>query len=131
YTDAGGLIYLLNRYYQASTGQFISVDPDIAQTLQPYVYAGGDPVSNVDPTGNSWVWYGGDEYGFQWGPEALHWITDAFWAIAGFVGIMTVFCGYALLLCAAIAIGAAILANELDYFPADDNYVSLVFDAWT
>ena len=52
YTDPDGLIYLLNRYYNPQTGQFISVDPAIAQTLQPYEYAGGDPVSTIDPSGD-------------------------------------------------------------------------------
>jgi RHS repeat-associated protein len=51
YTDPDGLIYLINRYYQPSTGQFISVDPDVSQTLTPYAYAGDDPVLNSDPTG--------------------------------------------------------------------------------
>ena len=51
YTDPDGLIYLLNRYYDPATGQFTSVDPELAQTLQPYAYTGGDPVSETDPTG--------------------------------------------------------------------------------
>jgi hypothetical protein len=52
------LIYLLNRYYSTKLERFISVDPMIAQTLQPYEYAGGNPVSNVDPVGNAhWQWW--------------------------------------------------------------------------
>ena len=51
YTDATGLVYLINRYYSPQLGQFISVDPDLADTLQPYAYANGDPVMNSDPTG--------------------------------------------------------------------------------
>ena len=51
YTDADGLVYLLARYYSPSTGQFISVDPALAQTQQPYGYASGNPVSHTDPTG--------------------------------------------------------------------------------
>lgn len=51
YADPDGLIYLLSRYYDPATGQFISVDPDLAQTLQPYTYAGGNPVNYTDPTG--------------------------------------------------------------------------------
>ena len=43
--------YLDNRYYNPSTGQFISVDPLVAATQQPYAYAGGDPIDNTDPTG--------------------------------------------------------------------------------
>jgi RHS repeat-associated protein len=51
YTDPTGLIYLINRYYDPATGQFISVDPDLSQTVQPYGYASGNPVSEADPTG--------------------------------------------------------------------------------
>jgi RHS repeat-associated protein len=58
YTDPDGLIYLLNRYYNPATGQFISVDPDLNQTLEPYGYAGDNPVSSKDPTGDPrWVWW--------------------------------------------------------------------------
>jgi RHS repeat-associated protein len=56
YTDATGLIYLINRYYDPATGQFISVDPEVGQTGQPYAYTGGDPVSEADPTGEQWAW---------------------------------------------------------------------------
>jgi RHS repeat-associated protein len=72
YTDPDGLIYLLNRYYQPSTGQFISVDPDIAQTFQAYEYGAGNPVNNADPLGlyvyynwtacNRWGACSGTEY---------------------------------------------------------------------
>ena len=51
YTDPTGLIYLLHRYYDSPTGEFISVDPDLVQTSQPYIYAGANPVTNSDPTG--------------------------------------------------------------------------------
>ena len=51
YTDPDGLIYLINRYYDPSTGQFTSVDPELSTTLEPYSYAAGDPVIDLDPTG--------------------------------------------------------------------------------
>jgi RHS repeat-associated protein len=51
YTDPDGLLYLVNRYYDPATGQFISVDPDVSQTLAPYGYATGNPVMNTDPMG--------------------------------------------------------------------------------
>jgi RHS repeat-associated protein len=58
YTDPTGVIYLINRYYDPQVGQFISVDPALAQTQQPYAYAGGNPVANVDPTGQAWQFVG-------------------------------------------------------------------------
>jgi trimeric autotransporter adhesin len=51
YSDPTSLLYLINRYYDPSTGQFLSVDPIVSQTLQPYQYASGNPVSNTDPSG--------------------------------------------------------------------------------
>jgi RHS repeat-associated protein len=52
YTDPTGLIYLIDRYYDPQTGQFLSVDPDVAETGNPYGYAGEDPVNLTDPTGD-------------------------------------------------------------------------------
>jgi len=51
YTDSDGLLYLINRYYNPVTGQFLSVDPDVSQTGDPYGYAAGNPVDETDPTG--------------------------------------------------------------------------------
>ena len=51
YTDPTGLIYLINRYYDSATGQFLSVDPLVGDTQQPYSYAGDDPINSVDPIG--------------------------------------------------------------------------------
>ena len=51
YTDPTGLIYLIGRYYDPATGQFLSVDPLVAETGQPYAYAGSDPVNESDPNG--------------------------------------------------------------------------------
>jgi hypothetical protein len=39
-----------NRYYDPATGQFVSVDPMVNETNQPYAYAGDDPVNGVDPS---------------------------------------------------------------------------------
>jgi RHS repeat-associated protein len=55
YTDPDGLLYLLNRYYNPATGAFLSVDPMLSQTLQPYEYADDNPVTSTDPTG---LWTG-------------------------------------------------------------------------
>jgi len=42
---------VIDRYYDPATGQFLSVDPDVAQTDQPYAYTEGDPVNETDPSG--------------------------------------------------------------------------------
>jgi RHS repeat-associated protein len=51
YTDPSGLDYMIYRYYDPNTDQFISVDPDVSQTNQPYEFAGDDPLNLTDPTG--------------------------------------------------------------------------------
>jgi RHS repeat-associated protein len=55
YTDqATGLIYLVNRYYDPISGQFLTVDSDLDETHEPFSYANDDPVNLVDPGGRSW-----------------------------------------------------------------------------
>jgi RHS repeat-associated protein len=52
YTDSeSGLVYLRARYYEPSTGQFLTVDPLNALTRQPYAYGASDPLNRWDPTG--------------------------------------------------------------------------------
>jgi RHS repeat-associated protein len=51
YTDPTGLTYNIRRYYDPATGQFISVDPLVDQTTQPYSYGADDPIDNIDPSG--------------------------------------------------------------------------------
>jgi RHS repeat-associated protein len=51
-----GLYYLRARYYNPSASRFLSRDPEDGiptdpKTLHKYVYAGGDPVNAMDPTG--------------------------------------------------------------------------------
>jgi RHS repeat-associated protein len=48
-----GLIYLIDRYYDPATDQFLSVDPDVAETGQPYAFTGDDPLNATDPLGLS------------------------------------------------------------------------------
>ena len=43
--------FSVGRYYDPATGQFLSVDPLVDETGQPYAYAGDDPVNGSDPTG--------------------------------------------------------------------------------
>lgn len=57
YTDAeSGLQYLQARYYNPATGQFLTVDPFVSLTGQPYSYAGDDPLNEVDATGGIPQW---------------------------------------------------------------------------
>jgi RHS repeat-associated protein len=51
YTDSDGLLYLIDRYYDPSTDQFLSVDPFVTQTGQPYAFTGNDPLNATDPDG--------------------------------------------------------------------------------
>jgi RHS repeat-associated protein len=53
-----GLYYLRARYYNPQTGRFLSRDPEDGtpydpKSLHKYLYAGGDPVNAVDPTGRA------------------------------------------------------------------------------
>ena len=52
-----GLLKLGARYYDPTIGRFITLDPG-RDGLNWYVYAGGNPVNAIDPTGNeTYVFY--------------------------------------------------------------------------
>jgi RHS repeat-associated protein len=46
-----GLVYLQARDYDPATEQFLTVDPAVDTTHQPYAYVANDPLSLTDPTG--------------------------------------------------------------------------------
>jgi len=48
------LYYLRARYYDPTTGQFLTTDPLVSLTRGPYAYAGGNPTNGIDPTGLEW-----------------------------------------------------------------------------
>jgi RHS repeat-associated protein len=57
-----GLYYLRARYYNPNSGRFMSRDPEDGKakdpkTLHKYLYAGGDPINAVDPTGKGIIEY--------------------------------------------------------------------------
>jgi RHS repeat-associated protein len=54
--DESGLYYLRARYYDPGTAQFLTVDPAVATTAQPYGYVGDNPVNATDPTGMLSYW---------------------------------------------------------------------------
>jgi len=52
FTDSeSGFEYLRARYYDQTTGQFLTRDPMAGVTRHPYLYANGNPVNGADPTG--------------------------------------------------------------------------------
>jgi RHS repeat-associated protein len=54
YTDPEtGYQYLRNRYYDPATAQFLTRDPLVPVTWDPYGYAGRTPLNATDPTGLS------------------------------------------------------------------------------
>ena len=48
--DESGLVYMRARYYEASTGRFVSEDPS-TDGINWFVYCGNDPVNFVDRSG--------------------------------------------------------------------------------
>ncbi|MFJ9976048.1 RHS repeat-associated core domain-containing protein [Streptomyces cyaneofuscatus] len=53
YQDPTGLYHFAARYYDPNIGRFTSPDPS-GQEKNPYLYAEGDPVNRIDPTGLAW-----------------------------------------------------------------------------
>jgi hypothetical protein len=45
---------VVNRYYDPTTDQFLSIDPDVMETGQPYVFTNDDPLNGQDPLGLCW-----------------------------------------------------------------------------
>jgi RHS repeat-associated protein len=51
-------VYSVDRYYDPSTGQFLSVDPMVSKTGEAYAYTRDDPVNDTDPSGDDAVQVG-------------------------------------------------------------------------
>ena len=57
YDIATGLVHMRARYYDPALGRFISEDPiGFAGGINPYAYAGNDPVNTTDPYGKPIGW---------------------------------------------------------------------------
>lgn len=50
-----GLQYLRARFYDPATAQFLTVDPAVGATREPFAYGGSNPIRFKDPTGLSVV----------------------------------------------------------------------------
>uniref|UniRef100_UPI0037DC730F RHS repeat-associated core domain-containing protein n=1 Tax=Streptomyces sp. WAC05458 TaxID=2487412 RepID=UPI0037DC730F len=50
YADPTGLYKMGHRYYDPTFGRFTQPDPS-GQETNPYLYAAGDPINNMDPSG--------------------------------------------------------------------------------
>ncbi len=74
-----GLEYLRARYYDPTTGEFLTSDPAVSQTHEPYQYAANAPATFADPTGaisfdvcfGGCVGYNGKDIGFGVGTPSV------------------------------------------------------------
>jgi RHS repeat-associated protein len=56
YTDPEtGLTYMRARYYDPTTAQWLTRDPQVALTREAYGYVGGNPLNVTDPDGMNWL----------------------------------------------------------------------------
>jgi len=54
YADPTGYVYLRARYYDPATAQFLTRDPLVGVTGNPYGYTDGNPLQFADPLGLDW-----------------------------------------------------------------------------
>ncbi len=76
YRDAESeLVYLRARYYDPITGQFLSRDPMLTSSREPYAYTADDPLNASDPSGellDYTISYGLGEFGPNAAVIAMH-----------------------------------------------------------
>jgi filamentous hemagglutinin len=56
---------VINRYYDPTSDEFLSIDPDFAETDQPYVFTNDNPLNAEDPLGLSDINVGSPEGSFD------------------------------------------------------------------
>ena len=90
-----GLYYLRARYYNPATGRFLSRDPLDGNAFDPkalhkYLYAGGDPINRVDPSGQDGFvdWIVAHRLGMTVGCGAAVFISGALTTVAGLLGYL-------------------------------------------
>jgi RHS repeat-associated protein len=64
--DESGLVYMRARYYEPTSGRFVSEDVR-QQGAHWFGYCGGDPVNRVDESGCEYVWAGWVKLGLELG----------------------------------------------------------------
>ncbi|MBB2974959.1 RHS repeat-associated protein [Microbacterium endophyticum] len=107
--DTTGLTLLGARYYDSSTGTFISpdplLDPGVPAQLNAYVYSGNNPITWSDPSGLSWL---GDAWNnvTKWVDKNKSVIAGVVVGVAVTAGCLAVTGGVGSVAC-AIAGGAA------------------------
>jgi RHS repeat-associated protein len=118
YTDAeSGLVYLVHRWYDPVTGQFLTVDPDVAETNTPYVYVGDDPLDGTDPLGMICI--------------SFHCASSDVATLAGGVSAVTGVVGMVIPAFAVVsegAAGVAVLADVAACATGSCNYAAVALD---
>jgi hypothetical protein len=105
---------IINRYYDPTTDQFLSVDPAVAQTNQPFVFANDNPLNVSDPLGLSW-----------WNP--VSWSTNTWENIATVSAVVAVLPIPGLdVVAGTIAIGAGSIAASRNV--KNHNYTAAALD---
>ena len=69
--DSGTLYQMRARWYDATIGRFLSPEPlwpllEKPKALNPYQYAGGDPIRSVDPSGTDYISF--EDQPLRWDP---------------------------------------------------------------
>jgi RHS repeat-associated protein len=118
FTDPTGLTYNIARYYDPTSGQFLTVDPMVDMTDQPYAYVAGDPVNLLDPSGLH----------LCWNPTSLNcWTSDIAIVASASAAVVALVPGLEV-----EAEGLAIIALAADIvscITSECNYASLLIDA--
>ena len=114
FQDPTGLYHYAARYYDTNLGRFTSPDPS-GQEKNPYLYAEGDPVNRIDPTGlAAWDALGPIGDLVQAGSHLAEGDTKALWGdVAGFAAGVVAggLCGAAVAVTAAPTLGTSLGAT--------------------
>jgi RHS repeat-associated protein len=108
-----GFIYLRARYYDPVSGQFISRDPLVGLTRQPYQFVAGNPLNVRDPSGTCGLW----------GDDVCGWVAPviATVVVAAAVGCVVATDGACIEAIAAIAGGGGAVVAENEATVIEDT----------